>query len=488
MIKKIVIVLFSLATLLMGANVNLTKETFKTNEDIVVNFSNMEAKNQDWIGIYPVNSENNWANVVRWSWTGDVDNGSVTLNKITVAGTYEVRAFYNNSYHVEAFKQFTVQEVPSNTEVNTTKAVYQPNETIQVNFRDMVAKNQDWIGIYPAGSSNDWGNVVAWNWTGDVTNGSLDFNALPVGNYEVRAFYNNSVHLESSFAFSVKSTLFKLESQKDTYDNYEIIHANFQNMRGNQSDWIGVFPIGADDEKESALEWKYVNGLVNGSLSFLGLPAGTYELRAYFATLHKATVQFTVQDRPAITTIYEDAEDGIDPNWVHYAGIYPIQLLTNAGVNSQKSIRLRGYWSNGYNPSGYYLPFANSTIEQKFFELDTRIGVSSHIGNFGVTISTKNGSRRIIWASWMNHSNGHGGNDMSGNAVPREPFTQDDGYLLMFPGPTDYYLDTRNGNFIHYKINIEKTLRVLEPDNELLRVTGFTSAGGDFDNLSLTSK
>jgi hypothetical protein len=104
-----------------------------------------------------------------------------------------------------------------------------------------------------------------------------------------------------------------------------------------------------------------------------------------------------------------------------------------------------------------------------------------------VVIETKNGGRRIVFASWMNHSDGHGGNDLSGNAIPRDPFLHN-GYLQVHPGPTDYYLDTRDGTFIHYKINIEEKLRILEPDNELLRITKFTTSGGDYDNLSLVSQ
>ena len=39
----------------------------------------------------------------------------------------------------------------------------------------MQAENQDWIGIYPAGSSSNWGNIVAWAWTNDQVEGNLNF-------------------------------------------------------------------------------------------------------------------------------------------------------------------------------------------------------------------------------------------------------------------------------------------------------------------------
>jgi len=61
------------------------------------------------------------------------------------------------------------------------------------------------------------------------------------------------------------------------------------------------------------------------------------------------------------------------------------------------------------------------------------------------------------------------------------------GYQHNHPGPTDYYLDTKNGQFIHYKIDIDAKLKVLEPDNELISITLFTTAGGDFDNIALSA-
>jgi hypothetical protein len=84
----------------------------------------------------------------------------------------------------------------------------------------------------------------------------------------------------------------------------------------------------------------------------------------------------------------------------------------------------------------------------------------------------------------MNHPGNIFHNDPARFAAPR---TSNDGRTHNHPGPTDYYWETRLGNFIHYKINIEEKLRLLEPDNELLGMTHFTSAGGDFDNIQLVS-
>ncbi len=488
MFKRIIYITFLLIGILNAATITSDKDSYTNNESILVNFSEMTGLHDDWIGIYRQGSESNWGNVVAWHWTGDTSNGTVTFENLPV-GQYEIRAFYNNSYNLEANKSISVTGNVDPATVTTTKDIYTPDEAIDASYTNMSGNQEDWIAIYPKGSANTWGNMIQWAWVPGTVEGTHQFTKLPVGEYEVRVFFNNSFNLEASHEFSVQeaqNTELSLALTKNPLDPFELIHVEFNNFRGEGSDWIGIFPVGADNQKESAIEWRDAKSLVSGTLTFNGLPAGTYEARAYFATLHKKTITFTVQNQALERVLYEDAEDGIDPQWVHYAGIYPI-TLTQGANGSAHAIRTRAYWSNGTNPSGYYFPFANSTKKLKFLDLDLRIGVSSHIGNFGVVIDTKNGTRRIIWATWMNHQNGHGGNDLSGNATPSEPFTND-GYLLMYPGPTDYYLATRNGNYIHYKINVEETLRRLEPDNELLRIRLFTTAGGDYDNLALTSQ
>jgi hypothetical protein len=204
MIKKLVYFILISTVYLNATNLNLNKNTYVINEPIVVNFKNMTAKNQDWIGIYPSNASNAWTNVIKWHWTQDVPNGMVKFDHLQV-GQYEVRAFYNNSFHIEARKAFTVQGTPAS--LSSNKTTYNPNEPITINFKNMSEKNQDWIGIYPKGSTLAWGNVIKWHWTGDKTNGEVNFSKLPVGQYEARAFYNNSFHLEAKKVFNVRDEI-----------------------------------------------------------------------------------------------------------------------------------------------------------------------------------------------------------------------------------------------------------------------------------------
>ena len=90
------------------------------------------------------------------------------------------------------------------TRVDAGRTVHKVNETIRVSFSGMQAKNKDWIGIYREGSSNDWDNIVAWAWTNDQVEGSLNFDGLGPDNYEVRAFFNNSFNVEATAFFIIE--------------------------------------------------------------------------------------------------------------------------------------------------------------------------------------------------------------------------------------------------------------------------------------------
>jgi len=467
------------------AAVTTNKATYTSNEQITVNFTNMSAKNKDWIGIYPEGSNNDWANVVAWKWTNDITNGNVNFNALPV-GNYEVRVFYNNSFHTEATKGFKVEDavvVPA--AVTTNKATYTSDEQITVNFTNMTGKNQDWIGIYPEGTSNNFNNVVAWKWTNDISNGNLIFNALPVGNYEVRAFYNNSVHLEASKKFKVENANVPVAvtTNKATYAVDEQIVVNFSNMTGKNQDWIGIYPEGSTNDWANVVAWKWTNDTANGNLTFDALPVGAYEVRAFYNNSFETetTTGFTVEgDAGPDNILYFDGEHGDLDKWVKYAGNTAGKIINTGAQGSAHSFRAAAW-------SGFYFDFGTPAKKLKYLNLDVRVGISSHVGNFGVYVKTKKGTRRILFSTYMNHP----GNDWSG-LPPEEwdkPYLSNDGDQHNHPAPSDYFLIAKNGSseFTHYKINIDEKLKILEPDNEVLSIQLFTTAGGDFDNLSLSA-
>jgi len=492
MLRKIMVIGCMLFATLNAASITTDKSVYGSNESILANFTEMLGDNQDWIGVYPAGSSNDWANVIQWEWSGGDTAGSVNFTPLPI-GVYEVRAFYQNSFNLEASYAFSVEDNGNAVVVTLDKASYIPTEAIAVTFENMSGNTQDWIGIYPAGSSNDWGNVVQWNWTGGVVNGSVNFNALPVGNYEARAFFNNSFNLEAQQAFTVEAEVNNsviLTSNKRSYLPNELIYVNFDRMLGDPEDWIGIYPAGASYEFSNVIEWRSTGGLVQGELSFDGLPAGSYDIRAFFdnSLTKEATVTITVEDVPLSSTMYEDAENGLNPNWIRVSGSYEPRVA-NQGYQSNKALVLVPEWiSNTSNIAEYYLPL-NSDNSKKMLEVDvgglseyklpnnSRYGYMPHY-SIGVNVHTMNGPRKMIWDSFFNHGN-----------VP--PTISPNGIQLNFPSPVEhvrgYSYEPDITKWEHFKVNIEQQLRLLEPDNSIVSIDGFKATGGFLDNLKLSN-
>jgi len=187
------------------------KKTYTEKEKIQVLVERMLGDPQDWVGIYPKGSSNDWKNVVQWSWT-DGRQGNILAFKPLKSGAYEARAFFKNSFKTEASYEFkVVKSTHTNITLSTDKPVYTINENVTINFTNMPGNTKDWLAIYPVGSSNAWKNVIGWKWTGGKKNGHVTFtnNHVPAGEYEVRVFFNNTFKDEAKKTFKITSNFDK---------------------------------------------------------------------------------------------------------------------------------------------------------------------------------------------------------------------------------------------------------------------------------------
>ncbi|MCH9814588.1 MAG: hypothetical protein K0U47_11680 [Epsilonproteobacteria bacterium] len=64
-----------------------------------------------------------------------------------------------------------------------------------MSYKDFQRANDDWVGVYPYGTSNDGGNVLSWAWVnGENTKGIVEIGGVAQpGYYSVRVFNNNEV-------------------------------------------------------------------------------------------------------------------------------------------------------------------------------------------------------------------------------------------------------------------------------------------------------
>ena len=300
--KKILIILTLLTLNFIQAATLTLNQTVYTPMDglpIEVEFKEMTGQNKDWIAIYPAGKDNSWKNVIAWKWTDDKMSGKVILAKWKKRskmrnGKYEVRAFYNNSYKMEAKVAFEIKgEDPRKEELTLPKTKYSTSDTITVKFKNMTNQNQDWIAIYPVKANNAWKNVIDWAWTDDKISGDLTFDSLPTGKYEIRAFYDNSYKMEAKVAFEVisqsknivKMTLnnTKLSLELDYTDsNY--------NLPLDSKDWIGIYKKEDSVSWKNVLKWKWIRDIENyssGDANFKyksfkkNLAPGKYEARFF---------------------------------------------------------------------------------------------------------------------------------------------------------------------------------------------------------------
>lgn len=207
------------------------KTVYGRNEVITVSYKHLLGEGADWIGLYPKNANNAWENVVDWTWAKGVDEGNVTF-KAPELGEYQARVFFKNSFYAEANTSFMVtekistEETASLTSIQTDKTSYELNESIVVSYQNLSGDEEDWVGIYPKGTNNDWDNVVDWAWASGIKEGSVTFNLSSAGEYEARLFFRNSFVLEASTAFSMKASEVKNNVNESINDSIEVNDAS----------------------------------------------------------------------------------------------------------------------------------------------------------------------------------------------------------------------------------------------------------------------
>ena len=491
--KTKIIFIFSLFLTFLNATTIQTDKVLydHTNGDTTINvtFKDMQGTQKDWIGIYPSGASYEFENVIAWKWTEGIKEGTLNF-KLLSAGEYDIRAFFNNSLTKKAEYTFSiVGEAPTIPDVNITtdKSTYLNSEKVTVTFKHMQGNTTDWIGVYPAGASYEFENVVAYKQTAGEINGSITFESLPIGDYDIRAFFNNSLSKKASIPLSITSDPDKHDVElilnKSVYAQNELVYVKYNYMKGNQTDWIGIYPAGASYEFKNVIDWRYTKGSIKGEFSLGGYPAqkvlngyttipalstGSYEVRAFFnnSLTTVKVANFTVTEQEIKSTVYEDANGTISPNWIHVSGPY-------APTHYKGVVRLRARWvSSTENTSEYTLPFDTPNTTDKILELDVGgIGRWTPHFNIGVLVETTDGSRRMLWDSYLNHYN------VDANKQ---------GTVLSFPTYVELQRNTSKSKK-HFRVNIDKYLKIVEPNNKLISVKAFFASGGDLDNIKLSS-
>lgn len=167
-----------------AASLTTWKDTYNERADIWIQLHDKPGNEEDWIGIYPKNTNNSQVNVVSQVWANDTsitqydegdwykfedtdsdhfgEAGYYTKYSVqSPAGEYEARFFLNNGYQLEAKTVVFRIGNEVNTQLTLNKQNYATNDSVQVSYSSMLGDSEDWFGIYKKDDNNDWGNVKA---------------------------------------------------------------------------------------------------------------------------------------------------------------------------------------------------------------------------------------------------------------------------------------------------------------------------------------
>lgn len=200
-----------LASISYSAELSSWKSHYTWGEDVWIALADQPHNVQDWVGIYPKGSSTDWHNVVQWAWAKDTsptqeDPGDWYRFSDLPRGDYEAKFFLNNTYVAENTVAFSVGNT---VELTSWTDRYSVGDDVWISLKNKPNNQQDWVGIYPEGSSTDWDHVIQWRWANDTSPTQEDpgdwyrFSDLPAGRYEARFFLNNSFVIEDKYAFRV---------------------------------------------------------------------------------------------------------------------------------------------------------------------------------------------------------------------------------------------------------------------------------------------
>ena len=151
----------------------------------------------------------------------------------------------------------------------TQKSNYAPNEPIVVEYSnfptDYAGYAYDWIGIGPSGSADN--NYEQWLYTYGSRSGSLSFNGLNVGDYEVRGYFgvDYKVHTRSSFTVGEDKSLkygesYYIQNQESSSENYLSISPGLPGWECvHDLTKHSIFIDSVLDMKEETRSWKFVS-------------------------------------------------------------------------------------------------------------------------------------------------------------------------------------------------------------------------------------
>jgi hypothetical protein len=278
-----------------AATLTTDKGSYTPAESALFTYSGLSGTATDWLAIALAGSDVH--DFVAFQYTDGAPSGTKSFSLAGLNGSYVARSFNQNDYTlVKESAPFTVGAPPS--PITTNSATYGAGTPITVSFNGLPGNATDWIAISAFGSGDT--SFLVYRYTNGAMSGSIDLPGVPAGDYEARAYENNTYNvLFRSAKFTVTPAAgAAISTSANTYTDAQTITVNYAGMSGAANDWVAIALDGSPAEQYVA--WVYTNGAASGSATFsaAGLAgAGPYVARAFFDngyTVQAASPSFTV--------------------------------------------------------------------------------------------------------------------------------------------------------------------------------------------------
>ena len=262
--------------------------------------------------------------------------------------------------------------------IKTVQDIYNVDETVSITVNTVLSGDEDWVGIYPKGSSTSWSNVIAWNWV--KKNGTVVLSnkekSMPAGNYEARLFFHNKYTTQASDSFVVRKA--PLSTVNATYNTNETVSVNVQMALSGDQDWVGIFHKGDTNSWGNVIAWNWVkkNGTVVLSSDKKSMPAGEYEVRLFYhneygvGAVAKAVYAFTVNGINPVLDYEDYGTYGVEVEKLneHYLHVYRPIKNGQIKLNAPVVIVSTGGWSAYIDDGKANDPNSNRKGYVKFIE------------------------------------------------------------------------------------------------------------------------
>ena len=244
--------------------INSTSFTYANNEAILVNYVNVPAANDTWIGVYKEGQTPGGPASQIWQYTNGTGSGTINFTTgLAQSGRYYAAVFENDGYSEVADRvYFYVGAIPVLT---SNLSEFALGEDVIISYTNGPNLTNDWIGIYKMGINAGDAPSAAWQYV-TTTNGIKTFSNLPKGYYYAQYYIQNSNNaIGDKVFFKVGDIVTELWIDSPIYNLGDQINASWTDAPGIVKDWLGIYNEGDNPNIDPLISYQYFGGVSEGN-------------------------------------------------------------------------------------------------------------------------------------------------------------------------------------------------------------------------------